>query len=136
MRQEITEQQEIVQSYPITVFLLDFEAKPSKDDQFGFAGLVKGQLEKHPMVTFFASELKIYDGLKYLRTYGDTYVFELPFDHPGYREFKGCSGAPILNGKGNPVALLTGGCIKNNEIYGVSLNHYRTAIDIVVGNIK
>lgn len=136
MRQEITELQEVTKSYPITAFQLDLDEKPSKDDQFAFAGLVKGQLEKHPSVTFFASELKIYDGLKYLRTEGDKYVFELPFNHPGHPEFDGCSGAPILNNGGNPVALLTGGCIKNNEIYGVSLNQYRTPIDILVGNIK
>jgi len=136
VRQEITEQQEIIQSYPITIYSIDFEEKPSQDDKYGFAGLVKGQLEKHPFVTFFSTELKIYDELRYLRTDGDKYVFELPFNHPGHPEFKSCSGAPIINGKGVPVALLTSGCMKNNEIYGVSLSQYRTPIDILVGNIK
>ena len=134
-RQEITDRQEIMASYPITVFDIDFDATPSKDDEFGFAGLVKGVLEQHPSLTFFASDLKIYDGLRFLRKDDDKYVFELPFDHPGHPEFKGCSGAPILNGEGKPVALLTGGCVKNNEIYGVSLNHHRASIDVFVMEI-
>ena len=134
-RQEITENQELVEEYPISAFPIDFKMKPKTDDKFGFAGLVKNQLEDHPTATFLTSELKIYDNLNYLRTDGDTYVFQLPFNHPGHPEFQGCSGAPILNSSGMPIALLTGGCIKNNEIYGVSLQQYRTPIDILVGNI-
>jgi hypothetical protein len=118
--------------WPVTVFPLDFDLQATKEDIFGFSGLVKGQLELHPMVTFFASELKIYDGLKYLRTDRDKMVFKLPFEHPGHPEFKGCSGAPILNQAGMPIALLQGGCAETDEIYGISLSCYRTAIDILV----
>lgn len=133
VRQDISEQMKVLREWPVTVFALDFEIEPTADDEFGFSGLVKGQLEKHPMVTFFATELKVYDGLKYLRTDNDLHVFKLPFIHPGHPEFKGCSGAPILNGAGQPIALLHGGCEKTNEIYGVSLKKYRTPVDILIG---
>lgn len=134
-RQEINEKGDVDQEYPIMVFPIDFRLEPKKEDKFGFAGLVKNQLENHPTATFLTSELKIYDDLNYLRTDGDTHVFQLPFNHPGHPEFRGCSGAPVLNSSGMPIALLTGGCIKKNEIYGVSLKQYRTPIDILVGNI-
>ena len=87
----------------------------------------------HPNVTFVSSELRVYDSLTYLRTEGDNLVFKLPFNHPGHLEFRGCSGAPIINGAGMPVALLTGGSITTNEIYGVSLAMYRAPNDILLG---
>jgi hypothetical protein len=132
-RQDISEQGKIVDKWPITAFPIAFDVVPTSEDTFGFAGLVKGQLEMHPGTTFYASELKIYDGLKYLRTDKDMLVFELPMAHPGHPEFKGCSGAPILNGAGMPIALVCGGLIDKNEIYGVSLKRYQTPIDILVG---
>ena len=85
-------------------------------------------------MTFFTSQLKRYDGLIYLRTEEDRHFFKLPIEHPGHLEFKGCSGAPILNSAGMPVALVCGGDTERNEIYGVSLSHYRSVVDILVGN--
>lgn len=132
-RQIISDDLKVCGEYPVTAFPIDFDTKATSEDVFGFSGLVKNQIERHTAATILASELKIYDGLKYLRTEGDMLVFKLPFNHPGHPEFEGCSGAPIINGGGMPVALLSGGVISKNEIYGVSLAHYRLPIDILVG---
>jgi hypothetical protein len=121
-RQDISEKQELISETEILVFAIDFATQPSSEDNYGFAGLVKTDVEMHPNVTFVSSELRVYDSLTYLRTEGDNLVFKLPFNHPGHLEFRGCSGAPIINGAGMPVALLTGGSITTNEIYGVSVS--------------
>jgi hypothetical protein len=131
-RQDISEKQELISETEILIFAIDF-ATPSPEDNYGFAGLVKTDVEMHPDVTFVSSELRVYDSLTYLRAEGDNLVFKLPFNHPGHLEFRGCSGAPIINGAGMPVALLTGGSITTNEIYGVSLAMYRAPIDILLG---
>jgi hypothetical protein len=132
-RQNISEKQELISEAEISVFAIDFATQPSSEDNYGFAGLVKTDVEMHPNVTFVSSELRAYDSLTYLRTQGDKLVFKLPFNHPGHLEFKGCSGAPIINATGMPVALLTGGSIATNEIYGISLAMYRSPIDILLG---
>ena len=119
-RQEVTDKLKVEASYPITIFELDFEHEPNKDQVYGFAGLVKGQLEKHPDLTIFATDLKIYDELRYLRFDGKQHVFKLPYEHPGDVEFEGCSGAPIIGSDGIPIALLTSGCKAKNEIYGIT----------------
>ena len=77
----------------------------------------------------------IYDGLKYVGTEDSYYVFELPFEHPGHEFFKGCSGAPILDSRGNIVALVCSGDIDRNAIIGISLNKYKIALDVTFGNM-
>jgi hypothetical protein len=132
-RQDLSLDGHIKDECGITIFPMDFTVSATPEDTYGFAGLVKGQMKLRPGKVFYASELKLYDGLKYRGTEKDMLVFELPVSHPGHPEFEGCSGAPILNSAGLPVALLCGGRIDNHEIYGVSLKQYQTPIDILVG---
>jgi len=135
IKQQIDDSFTITNQIATNVFDLEFPCKPVTGVKYGFSGFIKGQIESHPHALILASENQIYDGLHYLRTEDDAHSFSLPELHPGHLEFKGCSGAPIIDEEGNIVALLTGGCEKQNEIYGVSLDHYRTALDICVGKI-
>lgn len=65
----------------------------------------------------------------------DQSGFSLPFVHPGHKHFEGCSGAPVLSSEGSLVVLVCSGCEKTNEIRGISVQAYKTAIDILVGNV-
>lgn len=117
---------------PITVHTLTFSETPDPDDIFGFCGMVMAQREEHFGQQYFSGELRPYVGLKFLRTEGDYHVFKLPFKHPGHVHFRGCSGAPIVNGSGTPVALVCGGSEEHDEIWGISLTRYKVAIDITL----
>ena len=92
--------------------------------------------ESHFGNTYFGGELKIYTELAYLRTEGDYFVFKLPFKHPGHEHFQGCSGAPILNADGQPVALVCCGEESNDEIWGISLEKFKVAIDILANEAE
>lgn len=132
-RQKIQEDGQIIEEWPITVYSPDFSLDPNIEEEYGFSCLTKPEYENHPHITVLSSELKVIHGLKYLRMDRDRYVFKLPFEHPGHMEFKGCSGAPIIDSFGRPIALVTGGCTSKDEICGISLKQYQTPIDVLVG---
>lgn len=58
--------------------------------------------------------------------------FKMPEKHPGHEWFKGCSGAPIIGEDGKVVSLVSGGCIKNNEIYGNNLSKCIRTLDYFI----
>lgn len=117
----------------LTPGLLD---EPDPEENFGFCGTVLLVREHHHGQEYLSGEIRVYDGLRYLRTEEDYHFFELPFQHPGDEHFKGCSGAPIIDSSGRFVALVCGGCENTNEIWGISVKAYKTAIDILVDNVS
>lgn len=126
----------IFKESPIAVHKLIAKCQPpSPQDNFGFCGVVSSQREDHISRTFLSGELREYEGLRYVRTERDRHVFKLPMPHPGHEHFKGCSGAPILGSAGAIFALVTGGDVDANEIHGVSLDHYRAPLDILVDEL-
>jgi hypothetical protein len=133
-RQEIEAPANIVKSEtPITVHTPSLEDLPESGADFGFCGAVMPTSENHFGQAYIGSQCRVYPGLSFLRTEGDYHVFSLPFEHPGHEYFKGCSGAPILSNEGSLVALVSKGCRKTHEIWGISVRAYKTPIDILVG---
>lgn len=134
-RQEIDPvSRKVTDQAPITIHSAPFEAEPTSDDRFGFCGLIKPVQEHHPGQVIISGELRVTGDMTFLRAEDDWLVFKLPTKHPGHEYFRGCSGAPILNGAGLPVALVCWGKEEADEIYGVSLRAYQAAIDILIGH--
>lgn len=131
LKQQINDSLKIIDAIPVEVLQLRFPCPPNINEKYGFSGLIKGTVEKHPHAIVFASERQTYDGLKYTGTRdGDVVVFTMPESHPGDVEFRGCSGSPIIDANGTLIALLTGGCESKNEIYGVSIESYRAVLEL------
>ena len=126
---------EITEEEFISVLKPSLEDEPNFESTYGFSGLVQPLLELHGKNAYLFTEPRIYTGLQYLRTDGDFHYFNLPFPHPGHEHFQGCSGAPIISEKGEVVALVCGGDIPTNEIWGISLKAYKLPIDILVQGI-
>jgi hypothetical protein len=118
--------------WPISIHALTFFDSPNCSGDYGFCGMVNVHREEHFGKTYFSGDIRAYDGLKFIREEDDYYVFKLPFKHPGHEYFKGCSGAPIINGEGVPVALVCEGREDGDEIWGISLSRYKTVIDITL----
>lgn len=137
VRQEIAAPANTVESEAaITIHAPTLGELPGESDEYGFCGMVKASNETHFGQPYLGGEIRVYPGLSYLRTHEDYHVFSLPFPHPGHEHFQGCSGAPILSKKtGLPVALVCGGCIQTNEIWGISLAAYKTPLDILAGSL-
>ncbi len=121
---------------PITVHTLSWADEPQHDETYGFCGMVMPVREAHFGQTFHTGVLRISSGLTFLRTEGDYHYFRLPSQHPGHEHFEGCSGAPVLSNTGKIVGLLCGGCESTNEVWAISFQSYKLAIDILVGNVR
>lgn len=121
---------------PIKVHTPTLRELPNTTDRYGFCGMVLSELEEHFGTTYSSGQLRIYEDLTFVRSEGDRLVFKLPFKHLGHDQFEGCSGAPILNGSGIPIALVVSGSQEADEIYGLSLAAYKVAIDIDVGLVS
>lgn len=114
------------------VFRPDFSVLPDTNEIYGFAGQVMPEMHG---TSALVTEMRVYPGLKYIATEDSYHVFELPVPHPGHEHFQGCSGAPIIDTKGNVVALVCHGDTDRNAIFGISLNKYKIALDVTYGNI-
>ncbi|MFI3035873.1 hypothetical protein ACH54D_03210, partial [Atlantibacter hermannii] len=108
------------------------ENQPYANTKYGFCGLIKPSIDQCGGNNSLVTEPRIYTGLEYLRTEGDYHYFKLPFKHPGHQHFQGCSGAPIIGEDGKLVALVCGGNIDTDELWGISLKAYKFAVDVLV----
>lgn len=129
--QELGKSYEVISEVTRKICKVDFELEPSKDERYGFSGLIKGKFDGVAL----KAEHKVYLNLRFLEKTGDFLVFKLPMKHPGHEFFQGCSGAPITDTKGNTVALVCWGDKETDQIYGISLKKYQTPIEIEYGNV-
>ena len=130
--QEIEPNGNIVSETSRVICSQSIDQEPDKTELFGFSGQVMPKRSGQ----FFLTHHRTYLGLKYLRQEEDYYVFKLPIEHPGHEHFQGCSGAPIIDKKGNTVALVCWGDDRKNLIYGISIKKYKIAIDITYGKLS
>jgi len=130
--QEISPSGHIISERIREVFQPDFSIQPDINEIYGFAGQVMPEM--HGTDTL-VTEMRVYPGLKFVRTEDSYHVFELPVSHPGHEHFHGCSGAPIIDTKGKVVALVCYGDINRNVIFGISLAKYQVVLDVTYGNI-
>lgn len=131
-RQSLTLSGETNSTHEVSVYVGPFDVLPTSTERYAFSGAVMPSTydnmydQNRPVLD---CELAAYTGLTFLRTEGDFHVFKLPFSHPGHLYFKGCSGAPILNGRGHPVALVSSGIIQQDEIFGIALDRFMPIIE-------
>lgn len=114
------------------VLKVNFNMTPDVNESYGFSGQIMPEIDRNVLIT----ELRTYTGLKYVGNEGDFYAFELPSKHPGHDHFKGCSGAPIIDTKGNAIALVCNGDTSTNRVYGISLARYEIAINAIYGELS
>lgn len=130
--QEITIDETIQNETPRIVFAPDFSILPSSDELYGFSGQVLPEM--HGTQTL-VTQHSICHSLQYIDSENGYHIFKLPFPHPGHKQFEGCSGAPIIDTKGNVVALICYGVKGENTIYGISLAKYKIALDITYNGL-
>jgi len=67
--------------------------------------------------------------MTYQKTEGDRFFFKTSQPYKTYKDYYGCSGAPILTSDGRLVSLVVEGDKKKTGIYGLDLRIYRCALD-------
>lgn len=108
------------------------------NDKYAFAGNIKTKLEEidnSPCLSKL-SELVCYTDLQYIKSddIKRTYTFKLNESGKNYKDFKGCSGAPIVNSKNELVSIAIRVFCKENEveIIGINLKKYEGLINTII----
>lgn len=98
---------------------------------YGFAGQPANKIISSDRPILVTNPIAVTD-MEFLKKEKEFIVFKLPVTHPGHDFFEGCSGAPIIDSEKRLVALLVGGNVENNLIYGISIDYCKTLIQIGV----
>jgi len=110
---------------PKLVLESDVDTEPTAEQSYGFWGLTKQ--------TFDGSSVrhvpKLESGLTFTRSEGDYHIFATKTPYRSYKEYEGCSGAPILDADGRLVALVVEGNKRKTAILGLNLSRYRVVLD-------
>jgi len=109
------------------IFTSDLCEQPRKNTPYAFAGQVRPVFV--PDSDILIVDHCTYPGLTLDRSEGVYHYFRLPVDHPGHDSFKGCSGTPIIGYYRRVAALVTGGDMETNEVSGISMSAFKSAID-------
>lgn len=108
----------------------DLTEKPSVEKEYGFFGRIKPLFFKEtPKGNIFETEEIFYGGLKFIRQIKHYYEFELLTPIQDNADFKGTSGAPIMDKDGNLVSLITHGYEGATKIYGIALADFKFSLD-------
>ena len=107
----------------------DLTTIPNENTAYAFFGRIRSkiipipdglELEYHPI---------LYDNLKFIRKIdGHLYEFSTLNSNRKNDDFYGTSGAPIMDENGNLISLIVKGNAKDNKIYGIALNDFRTTL--------
>lgn len=116
----------IINHEPKVIQVIDFAVLPDKEKKYGFFGGTNYEMDGQ----LLKSEGRLVIDLKFVGAKKDYNIFKLPVKHPGHKYFRGTSGAPILDSDGKVVALVCGGCEKDDLIYGITLHRYKSALDV------
>ena len=114
---------------PKRILETDLSATPTPSGQYGFFGLTRSQLDG----PILRAEGRLVMGMKFVGEEDDFYQFRMATPYEDDKDYKGCSGAPILDRDARLVALVVAGCRDNSCIYGIALRKYKVAIDIDCG---
>lgn len=116
---------------PRHIFDVTAVCNPNVNELYAFSGEINPEMHgTYALIT----QPTVYPGLRYVGIDGPSFKFKLPVPHPGHSYFKGCSGAPIVNTKGQLVALVTRGDEIENVIYGIALSRFTSTLDFYCDN--
>jgi hypothetical protein len=97
---------------------------PNVDSAYGFFGRIRTTLIKTIPFNTYEYEPALYDGLKFIEKIEHYYVFNIGDNNMQHIDFYGTSGAPIMDEKGNIVALVAHGNDSVDKIYGIAINDF------------
>ena len=118
----------ILEDEPKYIVPSDLTLAPDASEQYGFWGLTRQTFDSHNLV----AEPKLELGMKFDRTEGDRFFFKTREPYKTFKDYYGCSGAPILDDSGKLVSLVVEGDKNKTGIYGLDLRTYRCALDVEI----
>lgn len=118
-------------SCPKNVISTDLTDKPQIGVEYSFYGNVRSTINKDKHIILSTPQMAL--SVEYICDFKDLfYRFQLSGIIKDMNDYKGCSGAPIIDEEGKLVSLLTNGLEKSNVILGIKLDKLKIALDIEV----
>jgi hypothetical protein len=109
--------------------------EPSTNVEYAFFGRIKPTLAKGTLSgDLFETQEAFYGGVSFVKKIGNYYQFALSEPIADNADFKGTSGAPIMDSKGNVVSLITHGYEGGNLIYGIALPDFLIAAEKIMND--
>lgn len=133
LQQEIEFKELKVPSSNKIIIETELDKKPEVETEYCFFGRIKPNYFKGtPMGDIFETQQVVYGGLKFIKQVGNYYEFELPNEIKDHADFKGTSGAPIMDSNGNVVSLVTHGYTGAKNIYGIALADFKSGVEAMI----
>lgn len=127
--EEIDHDGKVIAAHPKVILPPEFST-PIEEEDYAFFGLTRHRLDDHFRLHAAA---KHEVGMKFVGEEDDLYRFGCREKYFEYEEYKGCSGAPILDSRGRLVSILLEGSDDRKALYGLNLKHYWSALLIEIG---
>jgi hypothetical protein len=105
---------------------LDYATVPNKENVYGFYGKVRPKYEG----IYLKMTPTLKNGLKFHRTNGYFHMFLAPEIIKDKDDYRGCSGAPILDSEGRIVALACKIVENTKIVYGFSIQEWMKLMKI------
>lgn len=112
---------------PICTELSD---QPNPDKRYGFWGCTKQDKEGKFVKVTQQCETDL--RFEKIGEHNQLYFFRTPVSYRSYKEYQGCSGAPIMSEDGDFVALTVEGDKKKTGIFGLPIHTVRPLFDVEI----
>lgn len=118
----------VLEDEPKIILESDLSLSPDPSAEYGFWGCTRQSFDSHNLV--IVPKLEV--GMTFQKTEGDRFLFKTVQPYKTYKDYRGCSGAPILASNGRLVSLVVEGDKKKTGIYGLDLRTYKFALDVEI----
>jgi len=108
---------------------LETAGEPNEKSQYGFCGRVRPEFNGVVSKT----EVTIKLDLEYKGTHGRFHIFHAPETIKDENDYKGCSGAPVLEETGKLVGLASSIIPGTKTIFAFSIKECKRLLDIALG---
>ncbi|MBM4031901.1 MAG: hypothetical protein FJ291_08965 [Planctomycetes bacterium] len=131
LMQRVLENGTIECEIPRVILATDLAVEPDTVRRYGFSGINRFQERGIDLL----GQLTLEMDMRFVGTENGVHAFELAHEHPGHDAYRGCSGAPIIDDLGEPVAIVVHGCIQRRTIFGTPVARYRVALDAELASL-
>jgi hypothetical protein len=126
--QIVSPQGAIAHDEPKIILDSDLSVQPDLNEEYGFWGCTHHSYNTHDLQIVPKHET----GMKFKEVKNDFLFFTTKLPYKSYKDYVGCSGAPILDSHGRLVSLVVEGDKKKTGIYGLPLYDLRPFLDVEI----